>query len=163
MRSTPVATSLVVIAFVVLVAGCGRASDPVTPVACLDGPQVYRKALTGYPDDVRLPGGVKISDCLVRNQNVGDLTDVGDSLRIVATQLSRESGKPLGGKWQDVVPNYEPALGYLIGAAQLGAEDTDGIHATLIERIEAAATNNLDTSTSRKNYEQGVEAGKENG
>ena len=52
--------------------------------------------------------------------------------------------------------------GYLVGALKKGAEGTDGIHATLVQRVEAAATNNLDEAQ-RAEYERGLEAGSDEG
>lgn len=162
MRKTPAFLTAAAITSAVVLGGCGNNDAATTPDACLDGPQAYREALAaGYASDVRLAGDVKISDCLVRNQPDGDLTDVGDSMRIVATQLSQEMASQPDRQLVD--PPYEAQAGYLIGAARLGAEGTDGIHATLIQRIEAAATNNIDTPAEQKLYDQGVEAGQQNG
>jgi hypothetical protein len=112
-------------------AGCGSA-DEQTPVTCLDGPAAYSRALRGAPAEVRLAGGTPISACLTQNQSAGDLTRVGAAMVAVATALNAEAradgGRAAAGR-----------LGYLVGAARLGAEDTDGIHANLVARLEVAA------------------------
>ncbi len=85
MRKTPAILTAAAITFAVVLGGCGNNDEVVTPDACLEGISNYQQALGGAPTSVELPGGVKISDCLVRNQSDGDLVNVGDSLRIVAT------------------------------------------------------------------------------
>ena len=54
-------------------------------------------------------------------------------------------------------------LGYLIGAAQAGAEGTDGIHAELMRRLIAAATyspgKQVLTKEFERAYRQGFDAG----
>jgi hypothetical protein len=112
--------------------GCGSADQDTTPDACLHGANPYAEALKSAPAAVRLDGEVPISDCLVHNQSAGDLTNVGESLLQVATQLNAEARKDPGG-----APAVQ--LGYLLGAITEGAADTQGIHAELLRRIEAAA------------------------
>lgn len=123
------ATLFAVVAAVL--AGCGGADDD-TPVACLDGPGAYVGALGDAPKEVRLSGEVAISDCLVANQEGGELATVGTSMVSAATQLNGEARAELGG-----APSLQ--LGYLLGAAERGAADTGGIHAELIRRLRAAA------------------------
>ena len=55
--------------------------------------------------------------------------------------------------------------GYLVGAMEKGGENSDGIHATLIDRVRAAATNGLSRASESKqgHYEAGYKAGKEVG
>src|SRR4051794_29322427 len=106
----PVALSLAIFA----AGGCGG-SDESTPVACQNGSGAYLKALEAAPGEVRLAGGVPISDCLVENQSAGDLAAVGDAMLDTATQLNAEAREDHGG-------DGNVRLGYLIGAAQAGAE-----------------------------------------
>lgn len=153
MRSTSAPLTVVAITFAVVLGGCGESSEAVTPTACLDGVSGYQQALGGAPTNVELPGGVKISECLVRNQSDGDLVNVGDSLRIVATDLSRGMKE---GPAED--PPQAIRAGYLVGALRKAAEGTDGIHATLVQRVEAAATNNL-SKAEQAEYKRGLEAG----
>ncbi|HET7484452.1 MAG TPA: hypothetical protein VFJ64_03670 [Solirubrobacterales bacterium] len=89
-------------------------------------------ALRSAPGTVELKGGTPISDCLVENQPGGDLATVGTAMVGTATKLNAEARAESGG-----TANVE--LGYLLGAAQRGAERTDGIHAELIRRLTAAA------------------------
>ena len=129
---SPRITAAALIGSVLLLAGgCGSGEEE-TPAACLAGPSAYSRALRAAPAAVRLEGGVPISDCLTRNQSAGDLTRVGAAMVAVATSLNAEAR---GGGGREAARR----LGYLIGAARLGAEDTDGIHANLLQRLEAAA------------------------
>jgi hypothetical protein len=114
-----------------LAAGCGSQSDA-TPVACLDGASAYVGALGGAPGKVRLSGEVPISDCLAENQTGGDLATVGAALVEAATKLNAEARTDPGG-------DANLRLGYLIGAAQRGADHTEGIHADLLRRLTVAA------------------------
>ena len=112
-------------------AGCGS-QDESTPVACLEGPAAYEKALAAAPGKVLLGGETPISDCLVRNQQGGDLATVGEAMVTVATKLNAEArAEPAG--------DAALRLGYLLGAAQRGAEHGEGIHADLLRRLIVAA------------------------
>ncbi|MGA7434953.1 MAG: hypothetical protein WBW44_04955, partial [Solirubrobacterales bacterium] len=55
--------------------------------------------------------------------------------------------------------------GFLVGAMEKGGEGSEGIHATLIERVRNAVTNGLDGASSAKkgHYEAGLEAGRDIG
>lgn len=124
---TVIATVLVVFA----VSGCGTENDT-TPPACFDGPGAYIGALADAPGKVKLSGEVPISDCLAENQEGGELANVGVSMIAAATKLNAEARGEPGG-----AANLE--VGYLLGAAQRGAERTNGIHAELLRRLRAAA------------------------
>jgi len=140
-------------------AGCGTTSDS-TPVACLEGPGPYLTALKGAPGAVELPHGTPISDCLVENQKAGDLAAVGGALVTVTTRLNAEARAEPGG-----AANLR--LGYLLGAAERGADGTSGIHADLIRRLTAAARYSPDgaslPATFLRTYQRGFEAGEAHG
>jgi hypothetical protein len=157
MRSTRAALSIGLIAIAALAGGCGQ-SEVKTPVACLNGPQAFNDALGAAPGKVRLSGDVPISGCLVKNQPDGALVDVGTSLVTVATNLSRQ---------MDAIaltnPSQATKAGYLVGAVEKGAAETDGIHATLVQRITSAATNNVTTPARKAQYALGYKAGKADG
>jgi hypothetical protein len=125
------AVLLATIALAAAIAGCGSPDDE-TPVACLDGPGAYLGALGDAPGAVKLSGEVAISECLAQNQTGGDLATVGTAMLTAATKLNAEARAKPGG-----AANLQ--LGYLLGAAQRGAEGTEGIHAELIRRLAAAA------------------------
>jgi hypothetical protein len=119
------------LALALLAAGCGSQRDS-TPVACLEGAGAYLAALGGAPGEVRLRGETPISDCLAQNQQGGDLAAVGGAMVEAATRLDGEARAQPGG-------DANLRLGYLLGAAQRGAERTEGIHADLIRRLTVAA------------------------
>jgi len=140
-------------------AGCGAPSDK-TPVACLEGEHAYLAALRNAPGDVRLAGETPISECLAKNQTGGDLATVGTATVDAATRLNAAArAKPGGGA------NLQ--LGYLLGAATRGAEDTEGIHAELIRRLAAAARYSPDNRPPPRAfymaYRSGYAAGEKNG
>jgi hypothetical protein len=139
--------------------GCGGREDPSTPVACLEGTGVYLAALGEAPDEVRLGGETPIGDCLAENQQGGELATVGEALVDAATKLNAEArANPEG-----------PAalrLGYLLGAAERGAEETEGIHAELIRRLTVAARYNPEgplPAGFTAAYREGFDAGRDSG
>ena len=115
-----------------LAAGCGSQNDDSTPVACLQGKEIYLAALGDAPGAVQLAGETPISECLAENQQGGELATVGEALVETATELNGEARD---------VPTSPAALrlGYLIGAAQRGADGSEGIHADLLRRLAVAA------------------------
>ena len=114
-----------------LVIGCGSADDS-TPVACLDGAEAYQRALSAAPDEVLLGGETLISECLTRNQSSGDITAVGEAMIETATRLNAEARAEGGGK-------AAVELGYLLGAAARGTEESEGIHSDLVRRLTVSA------------------------
>jgi len=143
-----------------LIAGCGDKDDESTPVACLKGPVAYEKALEAAPDEVRLDGEAPISDCLTPNQKAGDLTRVGEAMVEAATNLVvQERGEPYQG--------VAVRIGYLMGAAQRGAEDTEGIHTDLLRRLTAAARYTVGgqrhSPQFEAEYREGFDAGRSGG
>jgi hypothetical protein len=123
------ASLLVCLAVIAL--GCGDKDDS-TPVACLEGTATYEKALADAPGEVLLGGETPISECLIRNQSTGDLTRVGEAMIAAATELNAGARQEPGG-----VANLQ--LGYLVGAAERGAEESEGIHTDLVRRLTVAA------------------------
>ena len=151
--------ALGLIALALTLGACGS-TDETTPVACLEGSKAYLRALEQAPHSARLEGGTRISDCLTQNQAGGALATVGAAMVRAATQLNSDARENPG----------SPAamrLGYLLGAAERGAEDTAGIHAELIRRLEAAAkyspANQPQPREIERAYEQGFEAGQTTG
>ncbi|MFL5899957.1 MAG: hypothetical protein ACJ75S_01985 [Solirubrobacterales bacterium] len=139
--------------------GCGS-TDSSTPVACLEGAGPYLQALESAPGAVRLRDDTPISSCLTENQAGGDLAAVGTAAVAATTKLNAEARAEPGG-----AANVE--LGYLLGAAQRGAEKTDGIHAELIRRLTAAARYSPDNrplpATFLDAYRRGFDAGRARG
>lgn len=112
-------------------AGCGG-NDDSTPVACLEGSSAYLAALQDAPGAVRLDGETPISECVAENQSGGDLAAVGAAMLEATTELNAAARERPGG-------DANLQLGYLVGAAERGADGTEGIHADLIRRLIAAA------------------------
>jgi hypothetical protein len=120
------------IALVLVPAGCGSSDGGDTPAACLAPAAAYLRALEAAPDPVRLAGRTPISDCLVKDQSAGDLLDLSSSLVRAATLLSAAAQRDPGGE-------QTLRLGYLVGAVEEGASETSGIHTDLVRRIQASA------------------------
>jgi hypothetical protein len=125
------ATSALLVAIALVAAGCGKQDDS-TPVACLEGSGAYVSALAAAPGAVEFDGGTAISECLAENQQGGDLATVGEALVEATTELNAEARAEPGG-------DANLQLGYLIGAAQRGADRTAGIHSDLLRRLTVAA------------------------
>lgn len=141
-----------------VLAGCGATDS--TPAACLEGTGPYLAALKSAPGTVELRDETPIGECLVENQKAGDLASVGAAMIAAATRLNTEArSKPGGGA--------NLRLGYLLGAAQRGAEGTNGIHAELIRRLAAAARYSPDgrplPAAFMRTYREGFDAGKARG
>ena len=134
----------------ILVAGCGNANDS-TPTACLEGPSFYLQ---------KGRDGVLISECLPQNQKAGDLATVGLAMLRATTKLNATARAEPGG-----AANLQ--LGYLLGAAERGAEETEGIHDELIRRLTAAARYSPDNRPLPRSfheaYRSGYSAGQKNG
>jgi hypothetical protein len=139
--------------------GCGSQDDS-TPVACLEGTRAYERALQDAPGEVLLHGQTPISDCLASNQQAGDLSQVGEAMLETATSLSAQAREEDGG-------DAAVRLGYLIGAAQRGAETSEGIHSDLIRRLTVAARyapgGEPLSPAFMRSYEAGYAAGREHG
>jgi hypothetical protein len=154
----PTAVALLV-ALALVAAGCGKQDDS-TPVACLEGKEIYLAALAEAPDAVKLAGETPISECLAENQQGGDLATVGEAMVEATTELNGEAR---------AVPSSPAALrlGYLIGAAQRGADRTEGIHSDLLRRLTVAARyapgREPLSPAFLKAYREGYDAGHDNG
>ncbi len=147
------------VASLIVLGGCGGPDDS-TPVACLEGAPAYLRALGDAPGDVELAGSTPISDCLAENQAGGDLATVGAAMLRAATKLNAEARAKPGG-----TANLQ--LGYLLGAAQSGADGTEGIHDELVRRLSAAARYSPDNqplpATFLDAYQRGFDAGSARG
>lgn len=142
-----------------LAAGCGDQDDS-TPIACLEGAPAFERTLAAAPGEVLLQGETPISECLARNQTSGDLARVGEAMIEAATALNAEARAEPGGE-----ANLQ--LGYLLGAAERGSEESEGIHTDLVRRLTVAARyapgkeplSEEFLSTYRKGFDAGRSAG----
>jgi hypothetical protein len=121
--------ALAATAGVLLAAGCGNKQNDQAPAACLVGNEAYLRALEQAPGQVRLTGTTPISDCLVPEQQAGQLASVGQEMIIAATKLNAEARRDPGGA-------ASLQLGYLLGAVSKGA---DPIHTDLVRRLNSSA------------------------
>jgi hypothetical protein len=117
-----------VAAAIMAIAGCGTKENDLAPAACLTSNQGYLRALERAPAEVRLAGTTPISDCLVPEQDAGQLANVGQEMIIAATKLNGEARQG-----SDAAALQ---LGYLIGAVSKGA---DAIHTDLVRRLNSSA------------------------
>jgi hypothetical protein len=117
-----------VAATVLLVPGCGAKKNDLAPAACLASNQGYLQALERAPGEVRLAGTTPISDCLVPEQDAGQLANIGHEMIVAATKLNAEARRG-----SDAAALQ---LGYLIGAVSKGA---DAIHTDLVRRLNSSA------------------------
>jgi hypothetical protein len=159
MRPVRVFAATALLTLLALAAGCGSTDDS-TPVACLEGAEAYERALAVAPDEVLLEGETLISECLTRNQSGGDISRVGEAMIETATALNAEARAEPGG-------DAAVQLGYLLGAVDRGAEESEGIHSDLIRRLVVAARYVPGKQTLPpgfiRGYRSGYAAGQSNG
>jgi hypothetical protein len=128
--------------------------DAALPASCRDGSQAVASALRAAPGDVALRDGTKLSTCLRRADSDAELQEVGLSYTSVASRLVQ------------AVPRSNAAaleLGYLVGAAQRGAEKTQGVGLELQRRLEQAIGIGGPPASRRAAYERGLAAGRSRG
>ncbi len=123
-----VATALLTGA-ILSIAGCGSSQDDQAPAVCLVGNEAYLKALERAPAPVLLDSTTPISDCLVPQQQAGQLASIGQEMIVAATKLNAQARRDPGGP-------ASVELGYLVGAVSRGA---DPIHTDLVRRLNASA------------------------
>ena len=135
-------------------AGCGS-DEAVTPTVCLESLAKLETALVTAPDQVLIDGTVPISGCMVRDQMNGDIVKFGSHAVRVATKL----GTTAAGSGPEAIP-AAIQVGYLVGAMDKASEESDGIHASLVGRVQSAATYRMsDSPAAQVHYDAGFEAG----
>ena len=92
-----VAAALITAA-IALIAGCGNSQDDQAPAACLVGNEAYLNALEKAPAPVLLAGTTPISDCLVPEQEGGQLASIGQEMIVAATKLNAQSRQDPSGQ-----------------------------------------------------------------
>ena len=157
MLGKPRIRALTILASAALLAvGCSNSEPEGTPDACLVGSEEYVRALAAAPGEVRLDGEIPISDCLVPEQEGGDLARVGQEMIKAATDLNAAARR-------DPTSPASVQLGYLVGAVERGAE---GIHTDLKRRLSSAArfsSQGLLPVEFERTFGQGYSAGLESG
>ena len=137
-------TSLALVLAALAAAGCGTKKNDLAPAACLASNRGYLRALQAAPGQVRLAGTTPISDCLVPEQDAGQLANIGHEMVIAATKLNSQAR-------QDPSGPATVQLGYLIGAVSKGA---DLIHTDLVRRLNAAARFSQSGGTQPASFER---------
>lgn len=113
----------------VLLVGCGAADEPL-PVACRGDVGAYAEALRAAPAVVELDG-TTLAECIRLARSDAELVAIGSTLTTLGEQLELRA--------VDGDRDAALQLGYLTGAAERAARDTEGIHAELAYRIERSA------------------------
>lgn len=137
-------------------AGCSSDEDQELAPACLAGADAYLAALASAPESVRLEGETPISECLLPEQEGGQLATVGGEIVQAATELNIAAQ-------EDPAGPEAVQLGYLVGAIERGAE---GIHADLVRRVNSAARfseQGLMPAEFERTFGEGYAAGLESG
>ena len=101
--------ALVALACLAALGGCSNSEDDEAPAACLGGSESYVAALRSAPNEVRLQGETPISECLVPDQDGGELAQVGKEMIDAATELN-------AAVQTDPTGPEALQLGYLVGA-----------------------------------------------
>lgn len=140
-----------------MIAGCGSSQDDQAPASCLVGNEGYLKALQRAPAPVLLGSTTPISDCLVPQQEGGELANIGQEMIVTATKLNAEARRDPAGP-------ASVQLGYLIGAVSKGA---DPIHTDLVRRLNSSARFSETGGTLPASFERafgrGYAAGRQSG
>src|SRR5215468_8476494 len=89
--------ALLAAALVLGASGCGAKKNDLAPDACLVSNRGYLRALERAPGAVRLAGTTPISDCLVSEQDAGQLADIGREMVVAASKLNVEARRDPAG------------------------------------------------------------------
>jgi hypothetical protein len=140
-----------------VIGGCGNSQDDQAPAACLATNGSYLRALERAPGSVLLGGTTPISDCLVPEQEAGQLATIGQEMIVAATKLNAEARRDPAGP-------ASVELGYLIGAVSKGA---DSIHTDLVRRLNSSArfseTGGTQPASFERAFGRGYAAGQRSG
>jgi hypothetical protein len=142
------------VATAALAAGCGGDDKP-PPSTCSAGPRVILGALRAAPGHVTLPGGTLISTCVRRSLGMGEVQTLGYSFVAAAN-----SEVKLIARGDD---DAALRLGFLVGATRRGANETNGLQAELVRRIEQVGGVNGPSGPTAAAYRRGVAAGQDHG
>ena len=148
-------TAPLLLAAVLAVAGCGKDEPPPLAAGCADRQQLAA-ALQSAPGTVTLENGTRISACVDSARSDSDLMTLGYAITAVADGLADQ------GRSGDREAALQ--LGYLVGAADRGAEGSQGIQTELAYRLESSARR-LEAAgpAARQAFEQGRRIGRAQG
>ena len=125
---TPAA--LVCLLVVLTLAACGDPA-PLSSACLTANAGDVLTALKSAPHDVALQDGTRLSTCVARALDDADLQVVGAALTSAADRLARTFARNDADAFR---------LGFLIGATERGAAQTNGVGAELVARLRQAAT-----------------------
>lgn len=146
-----VAASVAVLAALAATA-CSTSDESGVPAACRAGSAAVLRALADAPDPVRLDGQTPISDCFARQTDQADLQTMGVAFTDAAASLARDARS--GGH------DAALQLGYLVGAARRGVDQTPALYDELLRRLEGSLSG-IDTESQA--FQVGESAGREHG
>jgi hypothetical protein len=132
-------------------AGCGSDHPPLS-LLCTSSERPITRALQRAPGPVALSDGTRLSDCVSRASDPGDLQNFGVVVVRIADRLAGRARRQSGVAVQ---------LGYLIGAAERGAAHSNGTNAELVHRLEI--TSRRVPQAAQDDLERGRRAGRRTG
>ena len=118
------ALALTLAAATLSAAGCGDDKPPPSAL-CAESEATITRALTRAPGRVVLADGTRLSDCVADANDAAELQNFGVVATRVADRLA-ERGEAV-------------ELGYLIGAAERGAQHGEGVPLELVHRLAVSA------------------------
>ena len=144
--------ALLLLAGVLLPAGCSQQEDAGVPVSCREGSAALSEALRAAPGPVRL-GGTPLSECIKDTSGGGALRDVGQAYVYVAARLADAAAEDPDGA-------AAMQLGYLMGAVRRSQFGTQGVGHELARRMRSElARVNVRSAA----FKRGERAGRERG
>ena len=129
-----------------------RDEEKGVPPQCRVGPDRLEAALARAPGPVLLDG-TRLSDCLGRRADAGEVQEIGGSLLAVASRLSSRARSDREGA-------AAVRLGYLVGAVRRGNARTQGIYENLRQRLELET---LAVASQSEAFARGERAGRASG
>jgi len=118
------ALALTLVAAALSAGGCGDDKPPPSAL-CSQSETTITRALSRAPGRVVLADGTRLSDCVANADDAAELQNFG----VVATRVAdglAERGEAV-------------RLGYLIGAAERGAQHGEGVPLELVHRLAVSA------------------------
>lgn len=121
---------LVAALLALLLAGCATQEDEPMPAACFAAPARVVQALERAPAAVRLAGDTRLSTCVSRAREDGELQALGRALTAAADTLRARVASD---------PAAAAGLGYLTAAVRAGVATNQGLATQLGRKVGSAA------------------------
>jgi hypothetical protein len=135
------------------VVGCGDHRGPVAST-CTSGADTILASLRRAPGPASLPDGTLLSECVSHAISDAQLQNVGSSFIAAGDDLVRRAPTDDGAAMQ---------LGYLAGAAERGASQTEGIARELVDRLDRFVGDGSLPPPRRAAFDRGRAAGRKRG